>query len=79
MSGMAQVVDLFFNPNDVDGSLVVECWISHGPRAADKDFDPQPGEILTVSDDEEKPEKARVVRRHGNRVWVQILLPAIID
>lgn len=67
--------DLYFDPNEVDGALVVECWISHGPRAEDENFNPQPGDLLTVSDDEEPAEKARVVRREGNRVWVQILLP----
>jgi hypothetical protein len=67
--------DLYFDPNEVDGALVVECWISHGPRAEDETFDPRPGDMLTVSDDEEPAETARVVRRDGNRVWVQILLP----
>ena len=70
-------VDLYFDPNEVDGALVVECWISHGPRAADPTFDPQPGDVVWVGDDEEPAEKARVVRRDGNRVWVQILLPVI--
>lgn len=69
-------VDLYFDPNEVDGALVVECWISHGPRADDPTFDPQPGDALTVSDDEQPAEPARVVRRDGNKVWVQILLPA---
>jgi hypothetical protein len=67
--------DLSFDPNDVGGDLVVECWISHGPRADDADFDPQPGDWLLVGDDEGDPLKARVTRREGNRVWVQIELP----
>lgn len=68
--------DLYFDPNEVDGALVVECWISHGPRASDQTFDPQAGDVVRVCDDEEPAAKARVVRRQGNRVWVQIVLPA---
>ena len=71
-----EAADLRFDPNEVDGALVVECWISLGPRADDPNFDPRPGDLLTVSDDEAPPEPARVVRRDGNRVWVQIVLGA---
>jgi len=67
--------DLTFDPNDVGGDLVVECWISHGPRAGEAGFDPQPGDWLLVGDDEGDPLKARVTRREGNRVWVQVDLP----
>ena len=68
--------DLFFDPNEVDGALVVECWISHGPRAADRTFAPHVGDVVRVSDREEPAEKARVLRRDGNRVWVQIIQAA---
>lgn len=67
--------DLSFDPNDVGNDLVVECWISQGPRAGDAGFDPQPGDRLLVGDDEGDPLKARVTRREGNRVWVQVELP----
>ncbi len=67
--------DLWFDPNDVGGDLVVECWISHGPRKDDPGFDPQPSDWLLASDDEEAPISARVTRREGNRVWLQLFLP----
>jgi hypothetical protein len=64
--------DLEYDPNEVGGDMVVECWISHGPRADDACFDPQPGDWLTVGDGDELPRRARVVRRDRNRVWVQL-------
>jgi hypothetical protein len=64
--------DLWYDANSVGGDLVVETWISHGPRALDPGFDPQPGDWLTIGDDEEPPVRSRVVRRDGNRVWVQL-------
>jgi hypothetical protein len=67
--------DLQYDPNEVGPDLVVECWISHGPRAHDHEFDPQPADIVTVGDDEEPPLPGRIVRRDGNRVWVQLQLP----
>lgn len=67
--------DLTFDPNDVGGDLVVECWISQGPRAGETTFDPQPGDWLLVGDDEGDALNARVTRRAGNRVWVQVELP----
>jgi hypothetical protein len=73
MSGLTY--DLSFDPNEVGPDLVVECWISQSPRADDPGFDPQPGDTLTVGDDEELPLRGRVTRRDGNRVWVQVQLP----
>lgn len=64
--------DLTYDPNDVDGDLVVECWISHGSRASDSTFDPQVGDALLVGDEEEPPLSAVVVRRDSNRVWVRL-------
>jgi hypothetical protein len=64
--------DLRYDPNEVGGDLVVECWISHGPRAHDPSFDPQPADEVTLGDDEEAPYRGRVIRRDGIRVWVQI-------
>lgn len=46
-------------------------------RIGDEDFDPRPGDIVTVGDDEEAPLRARVVRRNGTRVWVQLRLPGV--
>ena len=71
--------DLGFDPNDVGTDLVVECWISQSPRAADRMFDPQPGDWLVVGDDEGTPLRARVTQRDGNRVWVQIDLASPAD
>ncbi|MGH3850731.1 MAG: hypothetical protein ACRDRT_13685 [Pseudonocardiaceae bacterium] len=64
--------DLRYDPNEVGGDLVVECWISHSPRASDPNFDPEPADAVTIGDDEEPAYRGRVVRRDGNRVWVQI-------
>jgi hypothetical protein len=64
--------DLTFDPNDVGPDLVVECWISQGPRAGDTAFDPQPGDEVTAGDDEGAPLHGRVIRREANRVWVQL-------
>ena len=64
--------DLWYDPNTVDGDLVVECWISHGPRAKDGTFDPQPGDEVLVGDDEEPVIAATVLRRNGNRVAVKL-------
>ena len=64
--------DLRYDPNEVAGDLVVECWISHSPRAHDASFDPKVADLVIVGDDEEPPLQGRVVRRDGNRVWVQL-------
>lgn len=66
------VYDFRYDPNEVGGDLVVECWISHGPRADEPGFDPQPADSVALGDDEEPPVRGRVVHRDGNRVWVQI-------
>lgn len=66
--------DLWYDANTVGADLVVVCWISHGPRADDAGFDPQPGDHVRVGDDEEPPLPARVVRRDGDRVTVQVQL-----
>lgn len=79
MRGVSRPYDLWFDPNEVGSDLVVECWISHGPRADDPAFDPQPGDAVSVSDDEDAPLRARVVRREGNRVWVQLPLTSRAD
>jgi hypothetical protein len=71
--------DLWHDPNAVGADLVVECWISHGPRANDSSFDPQPGDWLTVGDDDEPPMRARVLRRDSDRVSVQIQLSEITN
>jgi hypothetical protein len=63
----AEFYDLWFDPNSVGGDLVVECWISHGPRADDSAFDPAPGDWLTVGDGDEASPRARVVKRDGDR------------
>ncbi|HUP68222.1 MAG TPA: hypothetical protein VM142_00230 [Acidimicrobiales bacterium] len=67
--------DLTYDPNEVGPDLIVECWIPRGPRSVDPVFNPTPGDRVTIGDDEEAPLPARVVRRDGDRVWVQVLLP----
>jgi len=73
----SQTYDLWYDANTVGADLVVETWISHGPRADDGSFDPQPGDWVLLGDDDEAPHHARVIRRDGNRVWAQIALPAV--
>ena len=69
--------DLWFDANSVAGDMVAECWISHGPRADDADFDPAPGDRLTMGDGDEAPLRARVIKRQGDRVSVQVeLIPS---
>ncbi len=71
--------DLVFDPNDVGPDCVVECWISQGPRAADPTFDPQPGDRLTVIDEDAETLNGRVVTRDGNRVWVQVEIAGVLS
>lgn len=71
--------DLWYDATSVGADLVVETWISHGPRAADSTFNPSPGDWLVVGDDEEPPCRARVTRRDGNRVWTQLELGLLAD
>ena len=68
--------DLRYDPNDVGGNLIVECWLSHSPRAHDQNLHLQPADVVMVGDDEEAPLLARVVHRQDNRVWVQLQLPS---
>jgi hypothetical protein len=68
--------DLWYDATSVGADLVVECWISHGPRASDSSFDPRPGDRVLVGDDEEAPLQGRVVRRNGDRVAVQVEIAA---
>jgi hypothetical protein len=67
--------DLWYDATAVGADLVVECWISHGPRSEDPTFDPQVGDQILVGDDDEAPLPARVVRREHDRVAVQVVLP----
>lgn len=69
--------DLVFDPNDIVGpGNVVECWISQGPRADDASFDPRPGDLVTLTDEDGATLRGRVTSRDGNRVWVQTQIPA---
>src|SRR5438128_2638769 len=74
--GVSGASRCWFDPNDVGADLVVECWISHGPCSGDPSFDPPIGDWVRVGDDVEAPLRARVTRRDGDRVWVQIALPS---
>ena len=66
--------DLWYDAATVDADLVVETWISHSPRASDVDYDPEPGDWLTVGDGEEPSIRGRVTQRDANKVWVQLEL-----
>lgn len=73
---MPRDYELSYDPNEVGPDLVVECWLPRGPMAiADPAFDPLAGDTVLIGDDEEPPLSARVVRRDGGRVWVQVHLP----
>ncbi|CAN5866511.1 hypothetical protein BH24ACT15_BH24ACT15_26520 [soil metagenome] len=64
--------DLWYDATSVGADLVVETWISHGPRSSDPAFNPQPGDWVSVGDDEEPPIRGRITRRNANKVWVQL-------
>jgi len=64
--------DLIYDPNDVGPDLVVACLVSQSPRAEDPSFDPRPGDILTATDVDGEDLRARLVRRDGNLIWVQL-------
>ena len=66
--------DLWYDANSVGADLVVETWISRSPRASDQTFDPQPGDWVTVGDDDEPSLRGRITRRDANKVWVQLEL-----
>ncbi len=71
--------DLWYDATSVGADLVVETWISHGPRADDPTFDPHPGDWLLVGDDDEPPCRARVIRRDRNQVWTQLEIGLLVD
>lgn len=75
IDSMSTDYDLWYDAHMVDRDLVVTCWISHAPRANDPTFDPQPGDVVTVGDDEEPPLRAEVLKRDGNHVTVRVELP----
>lgn len=77
MRCMSAKADLLYDPNGIGPDCVVECWISHGPRADDRSFDPRPGDQVSLIDDDDEPLRGRVFRREGNVVWVQVHLPAV--
>jgi hypothetical protein len=66
--------DLWYDATAVGADLVVETWISHGPRSGDPAFDPRPGDWVRLGDDDELALHARVLRRDGDRVSVQLEL-----
>jgi hypothetical protein len=66
--------DLVFDPNEVGPDGVVETWLTQGPRAADETFDPQPGDQVTLVDEDHVTQLGRVTRRDGNRAWVQVTM-----
>ncbi len=79
MEAMSVTADLLYDPNEIGPDCVVECWISHGPRADDSSFDPQPGQMVSLIDDDGEPLRGRVFRREGNVVSVQVILPEVVS
>ncbi|MFT4293823.1 MAG: hypothetical protein QM582_00220 [Micropruina sp.] len=71
--------DLIYDPNEVGADLVVTCLISQSPRATDTTFEPQPSDILLVTDADGEDLRARVVRRDGNQVSVQLIVPELLS
>jgi len=67
----AVAFDLRYDPNEVGPDLVVECRLSRGRPGLDL----QPGDLVTVGDDEEPPVQGRVLKRDGDWVTVQLFLP----
>ncbi len=76
--GVMTTADLIYDPNEAGADLVVTCLISQGPRADDSTFDPQPSDVLLVTDADNEDLPARVVRRDGNRVSVQLIVPELL-
>lgn len=72
---MAAGYDLWYDATTIGGDLVVMCWISHSPRNGDATFDPRPGDLVVLGDDEEAPLRGQVLARDGDRVTVQVELP----
>ena len=60
---------------DIPGTLV-GLWI--GPGADDAQFDPQPGNHLTVIGEDGETLNGRVVGREDNRFWVQVEIPGLL-
>ena len=78
ISDVDAAFDLWYDANTVGADLVTVCWISHGPRAGDHSFDPSPGDVVLIGDNEEAPLRARIIRRNGDEVDVQVELPSSI-
>ena len=75
--GSSRSVSFGYDPNEVGSELVVTCLISLSPRAGDSTFDPQPSDMLLVTDVDGEDLWARVVRRDGNQVSVQLIVPEL--
>lgn len=69
---IAPLPELWFDPNAVDDSMVVECWISHGPRCADAAFDPAPGDVVALDDGDGEVLRGEVLARSGDRLTVRL-------
>lgn len=70
--------ELIYDPNEAGADLVVTCLISQGPRANDGTFDPQPSDVLLVTDADNDDLPTRVVRRDGNGVSVRLIVPELL-
>ncbi|HEX8003693.1 MAG TPA: hypothetical protein VF519_13465 [Mycobacteriales bacterium] len=69
--------DLWYDASTVGANLIVECRISHGPRAADPTFDPHPGDVVSIGDADEPPLRGRVVARRGDQVRVLVAVVGV--
>lgn len=70
--------DLIYDPNEVGADLVAACLVSQSPRAYDPSFDPKPGDVLVATDVDDEIVRARVVRRVGNLIWIQLDIPGLL-
>ena len=70
--------DLIYDPNEVGADLVAACLVSQSPRADDPSFDPKPGDVLMATDVDDEILSARVVRREGNLIWIQLDIPGLL-
>ncbi|MFT4010753.1 MAG: hypothetical protein QM655_12020 [Nocardioidaceae bacterium] len=75
---IVSAADLIYDPTEVGPDLVAACLVSQSPRATDPSFDPRPNDILTVTDADGEDLRARVVRRDGNVIWVQLDVPGLM-
>jgi hypothetical protein len=71
--------DLFYDPNDIGPGGLLSSFISLGPRADDETLDPKVGDHVELVDHDKVRLRGRVTGRVGDRVTVQVDLPAALS